>query len=605
MEETTVDSALDVIGVEEIRKATELLKKYKQGKAHLEERIVQDEQWWRLRHWDLIRKQKEPNVPMPVSAWLFNAVTNKHADAMDNYPEPVVLPREQSDTDSAAVLSEILPVVLEHNEFEQVYSDNWWKKLLHGCAPYGVFWNTDKENGLGDIDIRPIDLLKLYWEPGITDIQKSRNLFIVEQVETEVLEQLYPDKGTLDGHSVDVKEYLYDENVDNSGKSVVVDWYYKKKSGGKTALHYVKFVGDTLLYASENDPEYRERGYYDHGLYPVVMDNLYPEEGMPVGFGMVAICRDPQLYIDQLSGNILESAMMGTKKRYFASSNTNVNESEFLDWQNPIVHVEGELDDRKLKEIEVRPLDGVYLSVLQMKIDEMKETASNRDVNSGSSGSGITSGAAISALQEAGNKGSRDMISASYRAYTKLIGICIELMRQFYDERRAFRVTGRTAGEASFVEFSNAGIREQVTGMDSEGNALYRKPIFDIKIRAQKRNAFSRMEQNERAKELYGMGFFAPDRAQEAMGALEMMDFEGIDQVKEYVQQGQTLLRIVQQMSEMLQMMTGREAGIMPAEQSFSPAGGTGGQSAASRYVDNAMRNQTSLQQKMAEGARA
>lgn len=65
---------------------------------------------------------------------------------------------------------------------------------------------------------------------------------------------------------MDVKEYIYDDTVDTSEKSVVVDWYYKVKTpSGRTALHYVKFVGSTLLYASENDPEYRERGFTTTG----------------------------------------------------------------------------------------------------------------------------------------------------------------------------------------------------------------------------------------------------------------------------------------------------------------------------------------------------
>lgn len=128
---------------------------------------------------------------------------------------------------------------------------------------------------------------KLFWEPGVTDIQKSRNLFIIDLVDEDLLEQQYPDlKGKLKGNAIDVKQYVYDDTVDTSGKSVVVDWYYKVKSpSGKTLLHYVKFVGDQLLYASENDPSYRERGFYDHGKYPVVLDVMFPEKGTPVGFG--------------------------------------------------------------------------------------------------------------------------------------------------------------------------------------------------------------------------------------------------------------------------------------------------------------------------------
>ena len=582
----TTPASVQRIGKKELARAVEILQEYKDGKAMLEKRVVDDELWWELRHWEVMRRERNKRSadtdarPEPTSAWLFNSILNKHADAMDNYPEPVVLPREQSDEESAKALSSVLPVVLEYNDFEQTYSDNWWEKLKHGTAAYGVFWNAQKENGLGDIDIREIDLLKLFWEPGITDIQQSRNLFLVELVDEEVLDAMYPEhRGKLHGNAIDVAQYLYDDTVDTEDKSLVVDWYYKtRNASGKTILHYVKFVGDVLLYASENDPQYQEIGYYDHGEYPVVLDVLFPEKGTPCGFGYVAICKDPQLYIDKLSANILENAMMTTRKRFFASSNTGINEAEFLDWNKPIVHVEGELDDRRLQEIVTQPLSSVYLDVMNLKIEEMKDTAANRDVNSGSAGSGVTAAAAIAALQEAGNKASRDMIAASYRAYVKINALCIELMRQFYDEERSFRVTGTMPGSYQFVGLSNAAMQPQLLPQAYPGQApIYRQPVFDVKIRAQKKNPFSRMEQNERAKELYGLGFFNPERAQEAMGALEMMDFEGIDKVKEQVQQGQTLLNICNQMSQqmdqmalIIQSLTGKDMGIGGGQ----PAGG-------------------------------
>ena len=110
------------IGKEEVAQAIDILTRYKQGKANLEERVVQDELWWELRHWEAIRRGKKAAQemgPEPSSAWLFNAILNKHADAMDNYPEPVVLPRERSDEESAKVLSSVLPVILEYNDYEQ------------------------------------------------------------------------------------------------------------------------------------------------------------------------------------------------------------------------------------------------------------------------------------------------------------------------------------------------------------------------------------------------------------------------------------------------------------------------------------------------------
>ena len=587
----------------DVERGIDLLTKYKDGKSNLENRIVNDELWWELRHWEGIGQSKAKRVdksgkevtstppePKPSSAWLFNTIQNKHADAMDNYPEPVVLPRERSDEQSAKTLSQILPVVQEYNHFEQVYSDNWWEKLKHGTAVYGIFWDPQKDNGLGDIEIRDIDLLKLFWEPGITDIQKSRNLFIVDLVDNDLLDSEYPQlKGKQKGKVVDVKEYIYDDNVNTSDKSVVVDWYYKVKTpDGRTALHYIKFVGSTLLYASENDPEYRERGFYDHGMYPVVLDVMYPEKGTPIGFGYVAICKDPQLYIDKLSANILENAMMATKKRFFVSDTTAINEQEFLDWNRPLVHVNGPLDDGRIQEIVTQPLSDIYVTVAQMKIEEMKDTAANRDVNSGGT-TNVTAAAAIAALQEAGNKASRDMIAASYRAYTQINTLCVELMRQFYDLSRSFRITGE-GSEYQFIDFDNTGLQDQVTGLDTMGNPMFRRPVFDLKIKAQKKNPFSRMEQNERAKELYAMGFFAPENAQASLIALDMMDFEGIQTVKEKVMQGQTLLNMVMQMSQQLSAITGV---LMPQEETqagggtnAAESGGGGGNGLASGIME-------------------
>lgn len=551
------------IGEKELDEAIATLTKYKQGKANLENRIVEDELWWELRHWEAIGRGKKQSGDIrvePTSAWLFNAVVNKHADAMDNYPEPVVLPRERSDEQSAKVLGEVLPVIMETTGFQEVYSSNWYEKLKHGTGIYGVFWDPTKENGLGDISIQELDILKVFWEPGITDIQKSRNLFVTELMDVDMLEAEYPQyKGKLQGDAVDIKKYVYDDNVDTSDKAVVVDWYYKARTEqGRDILHYCKFVGKTVLFATENDPRYAERGWYDHGRYPVVMDTLYPEKGTPIGFGYVSVCKDPQIYIDNLSGNILENAMMATKKRFFASSSVNVNLDQFMDWNEPIVDVEGEIADNRLKEIEVRPLDGIYVNVLDMKIEEMKETASNRDVNSGGVTGGAVAASAIVAQQEAGNKVSRDMIQASYSAHQKICELVIELIRQFYDEVRCFRITGDTAqgGQYSFVDFSNAGMKPQPNGIGMNGETLVRTPIYDLKIKAQKQNPFSRMEQNELAKELYSMGFFNPERAQEALPTLEMMEFEGVDKVREQVAQGQTLLNMCQQLMAQVQQLT-------------------------------------------------
>ena len=567
-----ITKGTQVIDKKAIEKAAETLKKYKDGKKNLEDRIVEEEQWWKLRHWEVIGKGELGDRPQPTSAWLFNSISAKHADMMDNYPEPNVLPRERGDEQSAKMLSSILPVIYERNNYEETYSDAAWYKLKHGVVAKGVFWNTELEDGLGDIDTQFIDMLNIFWEPGITNIQSSRDLFIVSLKDNDLLEKEYPQlKGKNGGKVIDVKQYVYDDTVDVTNKSVVVDWYYKKRNtAGKTMLHFCKFVGNEILFASENMPEYAENGFYNHGLYPVELDVLFPEEGTPVGFGYIAIMKSPQMYIDKLQQVMLENAIDSCNPRYFAKKNVGINIDEYNDKSKKIVYVEGDIDEERLKLIDVPGISGSCVNILQMKIDELKETSATRDFSQGSTSSGVTAAAAIAALQEAGNKQSRDLISATYRSYTRECYLAIELMRQFYDETRSFRITGET-GKYEFVDFSNKMMQGEpippaYAGQELEAGyiELFHKPVYDIVIKPQKRSPYSKMAQNELAKEMYNMGFFNPQLAEQTMTALELMDFDGIEVVKEKVQNGQTLMNTVNQLTQELAMLKSAMGIAMP-----------------------------------------
>lgn len=125
------------IGRDEVLQAAQTLREYKNGKSALERRIVANEQWWKLRHWQQMNLHDPRETVEPVSAWLFNTILNKHADAMDNRPEPVVLPREEGDRGAAETLSQVLPVILEQGGMEQLYSDMWWYKLKAGTGQRG------------------------------------------------------------------------------------------------------------------------------------------------------------------------------------------------------------------------------------------------------------------------------------------------------------------------------------------------------------------------------------------------------------------------------------------------------------------------------------
>lgn len=551
------------------RKGMEILRKYKRGKQHYEDKITRNEKWWKMRHWDLMQNELNENDPKPASGWLFNVIISKHADYMDSFPQPDILPREQGDQEEADRLSSIIPVVLKQNDFKQVYSDEVWYKLKHGTGVYGIFWDGNKLNGLGDITIESMDILSLFWEPGVTDIQESANFFSVELVDNTKLEQQYPQCQDQLSKSQDniMKKYMYDESIDTTNKSAVIDWYYKKHIGGKQTVQYIKFVDDIVLYATEDDPQLAERGLYDHGMYPFVFDQLFPEAGMPVGFGFVDVCKNAQASIDIYNNAFEKNIQFVASPRYLVRNDGGINEEEFANPNNLIVHTDGNLGEDSMAPINTPTfVNSNYIAMLENKIQEMKETAGNRDATTGGTTSGVTAASAIAAMQESAGKTSRDQISQTYEHYKEVVNMVIELIRQFYDMPRQFRITG-AQGEQMFTQYTNAGLQPQYQGNEFGVDMGYRLPVFDIDVRAEKESAYTQLSQNELAIQFYNQGFFNPQQTDQALACIEMMEFQGKTSVVERIQQNGTLydqlMQMQQQMLQMAQMidMLGAQTG--------------------------------------------
>ena len=527
------------VNAQTLTELTRILQKYKAGKASIERRTVAAENWWKLRNQAEERKKTEGiGGFQAVSGWLHNVIVSKHADAIEAFPEPSILPREEGDKAEAGILSKIIPVILEQNEFEKTYSDCMWQKLKTGTGVYKVYWDADKLGGLGDIAIERVDLLNVFWEPGVRDIQDSRYFFHTSLEDNDELERQYPQlQGRLRGNAFMATKFVYDDSVPTDGKSTVIDVYYKKYCGGKKVLHYCKYVGDTLLYSTENTAQSMAGseemaralpGLYEHGLYPFVFDSLFPVESSPCGYGFIDLCQNSQTQIDMMQTAFVKNTMLGATPRYFQRMDGAINEEEFLNLANPVIHVSGNLGEDSIRTVDYRPLSGNYLEMRTSIINELRETSGNTETSVGLINAGVTAASAIAALQEASGKGSRDATRASYRAYGQIISMCIELIRQFYDLPRQFRITGQL-GIEQFVSYSNSGIKPQYQGRIGDTDLGMRLPVFDIKVIPQKKNSYTRLSQNELALQFYQLGFFAEGQADQALACMSMMEFEGKD----------------------------------------------------------------------------
>lgn len=496
------------ISAPDLRYATESLLAYKRDKRELEERLRSEKQIWR----DIYSRGSS-------SSWIFNSIVNKHADVIDAIPTCTCLPRERSDEKRAEILSRVIPVIFERAGFEGVYSENAWCKLKHGCSVYGVFWNPALEDGLGDIDVRGIDISDIYWDTSVSDIQDSKNLFIVSTAELGALKARYGEfEYSGSGEGASLASSLGYGNLP-ADVCIVIDWYYKRHlPGGAEVLHLCKFAGDRILFSSELDGNY-PMGWYSHGKYPVVFDRLYPSDDGICGFGMIAIAADAQDYINRLDDNMLSYTDWASRVRFWAKRSLGVNEREFLDLSRSIVEVEGDIDEEKLRQIEISPMDDSVVTCKRMKIDEIKEITGSRDVSQGGITGGVTAAAAISLLREAGAKTSRDGISESYRCFIRIVELVIELIAEFYDSERTFRIVGE-GGSREYIGISGRTI--------SDGS----RPHFDIEISALKKSPTEAEEKNALAKQLFEAGAFERENARKTLMMLELMEFDGVEKLK-------------------------------------------------------------------------
>ena len=547
-----------------ISKALRMYQKYKGDKAELHKRIVDNNKWYKSNYSRLLNP--ETNETEPATAFIFSAIENKYADAIDNFPVPNLLEREPSDTQTAKILSKIIPVQLEMSGYKKVYKDNWRRKLKHGTAVYGVFYNENKK----DIDIRALDILSVFCDMHVRDVQDSQFLFITNAVDNDILKEAYPDFKALFHGDASVESYSGIHQIED--RTEVIDCYYKKADG---TLHMIKFVGATVIDSTE-DTEGYENGLYEHGMYPAIFDVLYPEEDCPFGFGIIDVIRNPQQYIDKLDGIIIKNAILSGKQRYLIKETGSVNEKEFCDYSKDIVHVAGSVDETNIKPIQANSLSNYVLEHRIEKINELKEVIGNRDFQQGGTTGSVTAASAITSLQQAGEKLSRAIIDDSYDAYKAVVIMIIELMREFYDEERVYRITNEIGG-AEFAQVDNSMLMTPVEKRDAFGfvyDTEYKRTEFDIDVIPQRENPFTKESNNQTIMNLWNGGFFLPQNFDVSIIALQSMNFDGKEKVIEQIQELQK-----KQQQAMEQQMIQQQAEMQAQQQGeLVPVGQYGGE---------------------------
>jgi len=500
-----------VLSKEEVSKMLAAFRSYRDAKEKADRNVIENENWFKGNHWQyIIGNDSNAASFRPAGSYLLNGIWHRHAEAMENYPHPLLLEREEADRQRAQELSKVVPLILEKNGFRSVYSDVWWYKLKQGSGIYGIFWDNALENGLGDVSIKKIDLLRFYCQPYIENIQDSRYIFVLSLCDADEAKRRYPDADLKrGGGEMTLKSYFGTQ--DCRDKVCIIDCYEKTRSPeGRNIVHLTKIIGEKAVYSSKADPSLCDRGIYDHGMYPFVVDRFIPVEGSPFGLGMIDIGKNAQAQIDKLEYLIERNALISARPRFLVKRDGGIDPQKLSDLSVDFIECDRNVDDSSVRPLQANPLPDTVVSCRENKISELKEIIGNRDFSQGDTTKGVTAYAAISALQQAGGKLTRDAIDASYRAFADVVYMVIELVSQFYTEQRSFRITGDD-GAVSYLSIKG------------EGKEVLSAAVFDIEVSAQKKNMFDSLSHNELILELFKSGAFEEEKRSAAIAAMNAM----------------------------------------------------------------------------------
>jgi hypothetical protein len=519
-------------------KAEKAYSEYKSAKEGLKNNIIENYKWYEAQH--NINFDAKKNEPRSTTEYVFSAIENKYADALDAYPEASVLERAEDDKETVKVLSKILPVQLELSNFKKAYKKNWRRKMKTGTGIYFVDCDREKQ----EIIINSVNILAFFADFNVDDIQNSEFVFVTRVEANENLKAEYPEYAAL--FEGDCTLDTADGPKNMTGRTEVVDCYYKKikkaEDGSiKQVVHLMKWARDAILEATEDMPGY-EDGMYLHGKYPFVLDVMYAKDESPFGFGIIDIIKDIQNYIDKMDNAIARNTIIASKVRYIIKDHAGINSEELADFSKDIIHASGDVQEG-IRELQCAGLPGYIAEYRDRKIEELKEIIGNRDFQQGGNAGGVVSGSAIELLQQSGAKMSRASVDDSYDAYKEICIMVIELMRECFTEEKVYRITG-DGGENEFVSFSG----ENLYKKNALGFADNSEPIeFDVLITPQRSNPYTKQGTNATMIQLWEAGVFNPQNLDASILLIKNMQFDGKDKLLTDLQTKQQEIMMQQQ----------------------------------------------------------
>lgn len=563
---------------------------------------------------------------------LKSTFNNCVADQLDNMPEAALLPERPGLESVAEDMSDVVRFVFNQNGYEELHRKRV-EDYFVSTALTQIVWDEDMDNGKGNVAIDRWPIEQFLWDPQEPDIQNARALIKFTWHPMSWFAAHYPDKAQYigsddaeyDEHSLEgaVSKISGDED-----RAMLMEYWYRRYDAKKRryTINVAFFAGGALLENNTN--------VYNHGMYPFVMEPFNYIEGQPVGDGLIDQLAPMMRYVNRYAHYMDENARMSAKNRLLVRKNAQLDMEALADFDQNIIEGQN-IDDESVRWFQSKPLNGMITQQMLQFQTDIKQDSGQSQWTRGETAGGVTAASAISALQEAGGKITREHTLMLNQGFKKIVEQVLWLVCQFYTNRQEQMITGKD-GKAREVMMAASHLRgddappeemppeellmqiDQMlpgeNGMPGLGSmirdrakkkaAKRRKnslapPPYTVQVQVSRRNPLRVQAQNELFIQAYTMAAQAGQQFPLKM-LFELLVVDGKDRIMpvlEQVDQQTQMLQALMQENQMLKesnanmqgtlneynqkMLAGAQTPMQAAPQMSAQALGVGGNEAA------------------------
>lgn len=510
MAENTTDS---LSGDQLVEQAYSLFEEFRDAYASEWTRQDDCEQLYRADHWDAM--EKEDDDPTPTTPVLHSTIESIAADLMDRMPEAIVRPESMEDETIAQVVCALIKQNHDAASYRREYRSLVHDLLVSGYGVQEIGYDVSANRGLGGAFIRCVDCHNILFDPQVDNLQDGRAVFKIRARTIAWLEKRYPQfKGQFQKDAYEltkdaILKFDQDKNI------LLIEYWWREfvpdgadGKTGKWQVHMAKLAGRKLL---EDSRESKPEGYFATGEYPFLITTLFARKGSCLGWGLCDMYGEEQKYSDKLDQITLKNAAMASHNKLLITEASGFDEDDLRDWSKE-VHRGENLNG--VTWFSTPPLPQYQIGYAGQIREGIREESGANDVSRGNIGSGVTSAAAITALQDMSSKRSRMISDVLHESFKDAVRYEIEVEREYNVLPREVTFTDQQ-GQSRTETFESA-LMSRKTQLGNE------VPIeFFISIKVQQENRWTIQAHNDLIIQMVQLGMMAPEKG------VELMEFEG------------------------------------------------------------------------------